>query len=81
MARWLEAEGFRSQRLKWLVDYACRDDYGTTAEGVSAWAILVSEVMLQQTPVVRVLPHWQEWMERWPSPAALADAPTAEVLR
>ena len=50
-------------------------------EGVSAWAILVSEVMLQQTPVVRVLPHWQEWMERWPSPAALADAPTAEVLR
>jgi glycine/D-amino acid oxidase-like deaminating enzyme len=38
MARWLEAEGFRSPRLKWLVDYACRDDYGTTAEGVSAWA-------------------------------------------
>ncbi|MFY0572955.1 hypothetical protein ACN28S_00020 [Cystobacter fuscus] len=31
-ARWLEAEGFRSPRLKWLVDYACRDDYGTTAE-------------------------------------------------
>jgi hypothetical protein len=38
MARWLEAEGFRSPRLRWLVDYACRDDYGTTAEGVSAWA-------------------------------------------
>jgi hypothetical protein len=38
MAQWLAAEGFRSQRLKWLVDYACRDDYGTTAEGVSAWA-------------------------------------------
>lgn len=38
MAQWLEAEGFRSPRLKWLVDYACRDDYGTTAEGVSAWA-------------------------------------------
>ncbi len=50
-------------------------------EGVSAWAILVSEVMLQQTPVVRVLPRWQEWMRRWPSPADLADAPTAEVLR
>ncbi|ATG52335.1 adenine glycosylase [Brachybacterium vulturis] len=50
-------------------------------EGVSAWAILVSEVMLQQTPVVRVLPRWQEWMERWPAPADLADAPTAEVLR
>ncbi|RKG96278.1 FAD-dependent oxidoreductase [Corallococcus sp. CA053C] len=38
MARWLEAEGFRSPRLKWFVDYACRDDYGTTAEHVSAWA-------------------------------------------
>lgn len=38
MARWMEAEGFRSPRLRWLVDYACRDDYGTTAEGVSAWA-------------------------------------------
>lgn len=50
-------------------------------EGVSAWAILVSEVMLQQTPVVRVLPRWQEWMELWPTPADLADAPTAEVLR
>lgn len=50
-------------------------------EGVSAWAILVSEVMLQQTPVVRVLPRWEEWMRRWPEPADLADAPTAEVLR
>jgi hypothetical protein len=38
MAQWLEAEGFRSPRLKWMVDYACRDDYGTTADGVSAWA-------------------------------------------
>lgn len=50
-------------------------------QGVSAWAILVSEVMLQQTPVVRVLPRWQEWMSCWPTPADLADAPTAEVLR
>ncbi|XXF79265.1 FAD-dependent oxidoreductase [Myxococcaceae bacterium GXIMD 01537] len=38
MAQWMEAEGFRSPRLKWFVDYACRDDYGATAEGVSAWA-------------------------------------------
>ncbi|WP_422117269.1 A/G-specific adenine glycosylase [Brachybacterium sp. UNK5269] len=47
----------------------------------TAWSILVSEVMLQQTPVARVLPRWQEWMERWPEPADLADAPTSEVLR
>ncbi|NMO20434.1 FAD-dependent oxidoreductase [Pyxidicoccus fallax] len=38
MAAWLEREGFRSPRLKWVVDYACRDDYGTTSEHVSAWA-------------------------------------------
>nr|WP_245354462.1 A/G-specific adenine glycosylase [Brachybacterium sacelli] len=49
--------------------------------GTSAWAILVSEVMLQQTPVVRVLPRWHDWLEHWPTPADLADAPTAEVLR
>lgn len=48
---------------------------------VPPWAILVSEVMLQQTPVVRVLPRWSEWMRRWPTPADLANAPTAEVLR
>ncbi|NVJ25801.1 MULTISPECIES: FAD-dependent oxidoreductase [Myxococcus] len=38
MAAWLTREGFRSTRLKWLVDYACRDDYGATSEHVSAWA-------------------------------------------
>lgn len=45
------------------------------------WGVLVSEVMLQQTPVARVLPRWLEWMDRWPEPADLADAPTADVLR
>ncbi len=38
MAEWLEREGFTSPRLKWLVDYACRDDYGATAQFTSAWA-------------------------------------------
>lgn len=46
-----------------------------------AWGILVSEIMLQQTPVVRVLPRWIDWMTRWPTPADLAAAPTADVLR
>ncbi len=45
------------------------------------WGILVSEIMLQQTPVVRVRPVWEEWLERWPTPAAFAAAPAAEVLR
>ena len=46
----------------------------------SAWGVLVSEVMLQQTPVRRVFGPWQAWMTRWPTPAALAGASVAEVL-
>ena len=49
--------------------------------GTTPWEVLVSEVMSQQTPVARVVPAWQEWMRRWPGPAELAQAPTAEVLR
>jgi A/G-specific adenine glycosylase len=45
------------------------------------WAVLVSEVMLQQTPVVRVEPAWHAWMTRWPTPAALAEDPPAEAIR
>ncbi|SCL20928.1 A/G-specific DNA-adenine glycosylase [Micromonospora nigra] len=48
---------------------------------VGAWAILVSEVMLQQTPVVRVVPAWEAWMARWPVPAALAADSPAEAIR
>lgn len=45
------------------------------------WGVLVSEIMLQQTPVVRVLPAWQEWMVRWPTPKDLAAAAPADVIR
>jgi A/G-specific adenine glycosylase len=45
-----------------------------------AWGVLVSEIMLQQTPVQRVLPVYQEWMKRWPTPADLAKASPAEVI-
>lgn len=47
----------------------------------SAWGVLVSEIMLQQTPVARVEPSWHEWMARWPVPSALAAATPADVLR
>lgn len=47
----------------------------------SAWGVLVSEIMLQQTPVARVEPSWHEWLARWPTPSALAAATPAEVLR
>jgi A/G-specific adenine glycosylase len=49
--------------------------------GTGAWPILVSEVMLQQTPVVRVEPVWRGWVARWPTPAALAKDPPAEAIR
>ena len=45
------------------------------------YAILVSEVMLQQTQVERVIPRWQAWLERWPTPEALAAASAADVIR
>ncbi|MEN9687984.1 MAG: hypothetical protein RL381_996 [Actinomycetota bacterium] len=45
-----------------------------------AWGVLVSEIMLQQTPVNRVLPIYQEWMKRWPTPQHLANATPADVI-
>ena len=44
------------------------------------YAILVSEVMLQQTQVERVLPRWTAWLERWPTASALAAASVADVI-
>jgi A/G-specific adenine glycosylase len=45
------------------------------------YAILVSEVMSQQTRVERVVPRWRRWLERWPTVEALAAAPAADVIR
>ncbi len=47
----------------------------------SAWSVVVSEFMLQQTPVSRVLPVHQRWLERWPAPADLAAEPAGEAVR
>lgn len=49
--------------------------------GVSAWAITVSEFMLQQTPVARVVPAWIEWCERWPEAKNVAAASLGDVLQ
>ena len=46
----------------------------------SPWGVMVSECMLQQTPVARVLPKWNEWMARWPTPVELAKATPAQVI-
>ncbi|SBS74579.1 A/G-specific adenine glycosylase [uncultured Microbacterium sp.] len=51
------------------------------APGFGAWGVLVSEFMLQQTPVTRVIPHLEAWLIRWPTPVALAASPPAEAVR
>ena len=65
LQRWFEDSG---RDLPWR---HTRDPY----------AILVSEVMLQQTQVERVVPRYHAWLERWPTPEALAQAPAAEAIR
>jgi A/G-specific adenine glycosylase len=50
-------------------------------EGFTAWGTLVSEFMLQQTPVQRVIPLLEAWLVRWPTPAALASEPASEAVR
>ena len=66
LEQWFEAEG--RHQLPWRL---------TT----DPWAVLVSEVMLQQTSVARVLPRWGRFMARWPTPAACAADPLVDVLR
>jgi len=51
------------------------------ATGFPAWGILVSEFMLQQTPIARVIPRLEGWLARWPTPADLAAVPPGEALR
>jgi A/G-specific adenine glycosylase len=65
--------------IRWY-DGAARD-LPWRRPGTSAWGVLVSEVMLQQTPVARVVPAWEAWLRRWPTPAALAASPPGEAIR
>ncbi len=69
--------------LERLRDWYAREarDLPWRRPGTSPWGVLVSEVMLQQTPVARVLPAYEEWLRRWPDPAALAADPAGEAVR
>ncbi|NKZ11661.1 A/G-specific adenine glycosylase [Mycolicibacterium septicum DSM 44393] len=67
------------QLVSWYTD--AQRDLPWRRQGVTAWQILVSEFMLQQTPVARVEPIWLAWIDRWPTPSATAAAGSAEVLR
>ncbi|MDD9207748.1 A/G-specific adenine glycosylase [Georgenia sp. 10Sc9-8] len=74
-----DVPGLHAAVLSWYAEHA--RDLPWRRPGTDAWGVLVSEVMLQQTPVVRVEPAWRAWTARWPRPADLADADPAEVLR
>jgi len=71
--------GLHDRVLDWYAENA--RDLPWRSEDVSPWAVLVSEVMLQQTPVARVLPVWTEWVRRWPTPGDLAAAGVGEAVR
>ncbi|MFB9239957.1 A/G-specific adenine glycosylase [Plantactinospora siamensis] len=65
--------------ISWYDDNA--RDLPWRVPGVGAWPILISEAMLQQTPVARVLPVWRQWVDRWPEPAGLAAETPGEAIR
>ncbi len=65
---------------KTIIDWFKKNKRDLPWRKTDAWGVLVSEIMLQQTPVQRVLPVYNEWMKRWPTPAHLAKATPAEVI-
>ncbi|WP_318836390.1 A/G-specific adenine glycosylase [Actinomadura rudentiformis] len=71
--------GYTDPILAWYEANA--RDLPWRAPSATPWGVLVSEIMLQQTPVSRVLPVWHEWTARWPTAAALAAEPSGEAVR
>ncbi|HLK72489.1 MAG TPA: A/G-specific adenine glycosylase [Streptosporangiaceae bacterium] len=65
--------------LDWFSRHA--RDLPWRGPGATPWSVLVSEIMLQQTPVARVVPVHLSWLARWPTPAALAAEPAGEAIR
>ena len=73
------ASGLHEPILRWYDDHARELPWRDPA--ASPWSVMVSEFMLQQTPVVRVLPVHAQWMERWPEPRSLAAERPGEAVR
>ncbi|MFI0420147.1 A/G-specific adenine glycosylase [Spongiactinospora sp. 9N601] len=74
-----ESNPLREPLLDWYGTHA-RDLPWRRADA-TPWGVLVSEIMLQQTPVARVLPVWAQWLARWPAPRDLAAEPPGEAVR
>jgi len=72
-------DGRAAAILRWYASHA--RDLPWRRPDAGPWAVLVSEIMLQQTPVSRVLPAYAAWLERWPTPTALAAASPADAVR
>ena len=70
--------GVKAALLSWFAEYGRDLPWRRTHD---PYAILVSEVMLQQTQVERVIPRYERWLERWPSVESLAAASRADVIR
>jgi A/G-specific adenine glycosylase len=68
----------KGRLLAWFAEYGRHLPWRETRD---PYAILVSEVMLQQTQASRVVPRWLGWLERWPTAGALAAASTGDVIR
>ncbi|WP_151525709.1 A/G-specific adenine glycosylase [Serinicoccus kebangsaanensis] len=73
------AEVLRSRVLEWYAGH--QRDLPWRRPDRTPWGVLVSEVMLQQTPVARVLPVWERWMDWWPTPSLLAEVPSGVAVR
>ncbi|MCD7100898.1 A/G-specific adenine glycosylase [Pseudoclavibacter sp. 13-3] len=70
---------FADDLIAWYLDE--RRDLPWRADDATPWGVLVSEFMLQQTQVDRVLPRWHEWMLAWPTPCDLAAASAGDAIR
>lgn len=73
------SEPFDAAVLRWYAQNA--RDLPWRRSDTSPWGVMVSEFMLQQTPVARVEPMWREWLHRWATPAALASASVGDAVR
>ena len=73
------ATGNVTEILGWYASH--QRDLPWRRPDATAWAVMVSEVMLQQTPVARVLPVYEEWLTRWPEPVSLAAASAGDAVR
>ena len=72
-------DDLHSRVLLWYDDHARVLPWRDAS--ASPWDVMVSEFMLQQTPVTRVMPVFEEWMRRWPTPTDLAAASTGDAVR